>query len=320
MTASFGMGNMTQSNSIADTLWVSFRIPKADTGLFLTILTILVVIGGIGVIGKVTQVLVPFMGLFYLLGTLAVIFVNWRSVPGAVAGIFSAAMNPQAAAGGIFGSITVTAFQSLRWGVSRGIFSNEAGLGASGITTAAADTEDCVRQGYISMTGVFLDTAIVCTLTGLAFAASGVFAARDEAGMPLTGTALTLEAFRTALGEWGGSFVSVCIALFAFATIIGWAYQGERAFEFLMGGKTKYNIWYRFAYGLVAFLGCVCPLEAVWNFSDICNGLMAVPNLICVLALSGKACREICAYPAPKAGKRELHISQFSFLRKELRK
>ena len=320
VTASFGMGNMTQSNSIADTLWVSFRIPKADTGLFLTILTILVVIGGIGVIGKVTQVLVPFMGLFYLLGTLAVIFVNWRSVPGAVAGIFSAAMNPQAAAGGIFGSITVTAFQSLRWGVSRGIFSNEAGLGASGITTAAADTEDCVRQGYISMTGVFLDTAIVCTLTGLAFAASGVFAARDEAGMPLTGTALTLEAFRTALGEWGGSFVSVCIALFAFATIIGWAYQGERAFEFLMGGKTKYNIWYRFAYGLVAFLGCVCPLEAVWNFSDICNGLMAVPNLICVLALSGKACREICAYPAPKAGKRELHISQFSFLRKELRK
>ncbi len=320
VTASFGMGNMTQSNSIADTLWVSFRIPKADTGLFLTILTILVVIGGIGVIGKVTQVLVPFMGLFYLLGTFAVIFVNWRSVPGAVAGIFSAAMNPQAAAGGIFGSITVTAFQSLRWGVSRGIFSNEAGLGASGITTAAADTEDCVRQGYISMTGVFLDTAIVCTLTGLAFAASGVFAARDEAGMPLTGTALTLEAFRTALGEWGGSFVSVCIALFAFATIIGWAYQGERAFEFLMGGKTKYNIWYRFAYGLVAFLGCVCPLEAVWNFSDICNGLMAVPNLICVLALSGKACREICAYPAPKAGKRELHISQFSFLRKELRK
>ena len=320
VTASFGMGNMTQSNSIADTLWVSFRIPKADTGLFLTILTILVVIGGIGVIGKVTQVLVPFMGLFYLLGTFAVIFVNWRSVPGAVAGIFSAAMNPQAAAGGIFGSITVTAFQSLRWGVSRGIFSNEAGLGASGITTAAADTEDCVRQGYISMTGVFLDTAIVCTLTGLAFAASGGFAARDEAGMPLTGTALTLEAFRTALGEWGGSFVSVCIALFAFATIIGWAYQGERAFEFLMGGKTKYNIWYRFAYGLVAFLGCVCPLEAVWNFSDICNGLMAVPNLICVLALSGKACREICAYPAPKAGKRELHISQFSFLRKELRK
>lgn len=307
VTASFGMGNMTQSNSIADTLWVSFHIQKADTGLFLTILTILVVIGGIGIIGKVTQILVPFMGVFYLLGTFAVIAVNWRSLPGAVAGICTAAMNPSAAAGGIFGSITVTAFQSLRWGVSRGIFSNEAGLGASGITTAAADTEDCVRQGYISMTGVFLDTAIICTLTGLAFAASGVLSLRDEAGLPLTGTALTLAAFRTALGEWGGSFVSVCITLFAFATVIGWAYQGERAFEFLMGGKTKYNIWYRFAYGLTAFLGCMCPLETVWNFSDICNGLMAVPNLICVLALSGKACREICAYQVPKTKKKALH-------------
>ena len=303
VTASFGMGNMTQSNSIADTLWVSFRIPKADTGLFLTILTILVVIGGIGVIGKVTQVLVPFMGLFYLLGTFAVIFVNWRSVPGAVAGIFSAAMNPQAAAGGIFGSITVTAFQSLRWGVSRGIFSNEAGLGASGITTAAADTDDCVKQGYISMTGVFLDTMVVCTITGLAFAASGVLGSTDANGLPLTGTALTLAAFSTTLGKWGGSFVSICIVLFAFATIIGWAYQGERAFEFLMGGKSRYNLWYRFVYGLVVFLGCICSLETVWNFSDICNALMAVPNLICVLALSGEACREIREYGAD--GKRK---------------
>ncbi len=306
VTASFGMGNMTQSNSIADTLWVSFQVPKADTGLFLTILTILVVIGGIGVIGKVTQVLVPFMGGFYLLGTFAVILVNWRSLPEAVWGILMSAMNPQAVSGGIFGSITATAFQSLRWGVSRGIFSNEAGLGASGITTAAADTDDCVRQGYISMTGVFLDTVIVCTLTGLAFAASGVFAGRDSAGEPLSGTALTIAAFRTALGPWGDSFVSACIALFAFATIIGWAYQGERAFEYLMGGRTKYNIWYRFAYGLTAFLGCVCPLETVWNFSDICNGLMAVPNLICVLALSGKACREIRAYPVPGDGRREI--------------
>lgn len=327
VTASFGMGNMTQSNSIADALWEAFRVSKADTGLFLTILTILVVIGGIGVIGKVTQILVPFMGIFYLLGTLAVIAVNWRSLPGAAAGILTAALNPRAAAGGVFGSITVSAFQSLRWGVSRGIFSNEAGLGASGITTAAADTDDCVRQGYISMTGVFLDTVIVCTLTGLAFAASGVFALRDASGEPLTGTALTLAAFRTALGTWGGSFVSICIALFAFATIIGWAYQGERAFEFLLGGSTKYNIWYRFAYGLTAFLGCICPLEAVWNFSDICNALMAVPNLICVLALSGRACREIRAYPVPdsrgksrygKAGLKPLKSEGMKYGKKEL--
>ncbi len=187
--------------------------------------------------------------------------------------------------------------------MSRGIFSNEAGLGASGITTAAADTDDCVKQGYISMTGVFLDTMVVCTITGLAFAASGVLGSTDANGLPLTGTALTLAAFSTTLGKWGGSFVSICIVLFAFATIIGWAYQGERAFEFLMGGKSRYNLWYRFVYGLVVFLGCICSLETVWNFSDICNALMAVPNLICVLALSGEACREIREYGAD--GKRK---------------
>ena len=196
----------------------------------------------------------------------------------------------------MFGSITVSAFESLRWGVSRGIFSNEAGLGAAGITAAAADTGDYIKQGYISMTSVFVDTAIVCTITGLAFGASGVVGRLDSYGNPLTGTELTLAAFRTTFGEWGGGFVGICIVLFAFATIIGWAYQGERAFEFLMGGKTKYNLMYRFVYGLVAFLGCVFSLETVWNLADICNGLMAVPNLICVLALSGEACREIRSY------------------------
>lgn len=296
VTASFGMGNMTQSNSIADAVWVSFDIPKENTGLFLTIMTILVVLGGISVIGKVTQILVPFMGVFYLLGALAVILAHINRLPGAIAGILAAAFYPQAVSGGIFGSITVTAFQSLRWGVSRGIFSNEAGLGASGITTAAADTDDYIRQGYISMTGVFLDTVVVCTITGLAFATSGVLGSMDGDGNLLTGTALTLAAFRTTFGKWGGSFVSVCIVLFAFATIIGWAYQGERAFEFLMGGRSKYNLWYRFAYGLAAFVGCMCSLDVVWNFSDICNALMAVPNLICVLTLSGKACREIKVY------------------------
>ena len=149
-----------------------------------------------------------------------------------------------------------------------------------------------------------LDTVVVCTITGLAFAASGVLGTTDAGGKPLTGTALTLAAFRTALGDWGGSFISVCIALFAFATVIGWAYQGEKAFEFLLGSRTKYNLWYRFAYGLTAFLGCICSLETVWNFSDICNALMAVPNLICVLALSGRACREIRDYPVPGAGRK----------------
>lgn len=291
--ASFGMGNMTQANSIADALLVTFGVPKAKSGLIFTILTILVVLGGIGSIGKVTQLVVPFMGIAYMLGTVAVIVLHWKNIPMAIGGIFTAALSPQAVSGGMFGQVTASAFDSLRWGVSRGIFSNEAGLGASGISAAAADTEDYIKQGYISMTGVFLDTVVICTATGLALAASGVLGATDGAGNPLTGTALTLAAFQSVLGEFGGQFMGVSIVLFAFATIIGWAYQGERAFEFLLGGRVKYNLLYRFLYGLVAFVGCICPLQMVWSLSDICNGLMAVPNLICVLALSGGICREL---------------------------
>ena len=294
--ASFGMGNMTQSNAIADALWVSFGTSKALTGFVVTVLTILVVLGGIGFIGKVTQILIPFVGIFYILGTLAVILTHLENLPVAVEGIFLAAFHPKAVSGGLFGTLTVSAFESLRWGVSRGIFSNEAGLGASGITAAAADTKDYIKQGYISMTSVFIDTAIVCTLTGLAYGASGAMSLVDDAGVPLTGTELTLAAFRSTFGDFGSNFISICIVLFAFATIIGWAYQGERAFEFLMGGKTKFNVIYRFVYGLVAFWGCIFSLEVVWNFSDICNGLMAVPNLICVLLLSGEVCREIRNY------------------------
>lgn len=318
--ASFGMGNMTQSNSIADALWVSFGADKARTGLWVSILTILVVLGGIRSIAKVTQVLVPFMGGFYLLGTIAVILTHWKNVPGALVGILLAAFCPQAVSGGILGMITVNAFTSLRWGVSRGIFSNEAGLGAAGITAAAADTEDYVRQGYISMTGVFLDTVVMCSLTGLALAVSGVMGEAsgvlggtsgvlgeasgvlceasgvigEASGLETeNGTALILAVFRTTFGKRADGFISISITLFAFATIVGWAYQGERAFEFLMGGRTKYNIWYRFAYGLIAFLGCILSLDTVWTLSDICNGLMAVPNLICVLLLSKGICKEI---------------------------
>lgn len=292
--ASFGMGNMTQSNSIADALLVTFSVPRAKTGLVVTVLTVLVVLGGIGVIGKVTQIVVPFMGILYMAGTMVVILFHWKNLPMALGGIMTAAFCPEAVSGGLFGQVTATLFQSLRWGVSRGVFSNEAGLGAAGISAAAADTEDYIKQGYISMTGVFLDTVIICTATGLALAVSGVMGETAE-GVPLTGAALTLAAFRTVLGDFGEKFMGICIVLFAFATIVGWAYQGERAFEFLLRGKTRYNIWYRFIYGLTAFAGCMCPLQAVWNFSDICNGLMAVPNLICVLVLSGSICREIRA-------------------------
>ncbi len=293
--ASFGMGNMTQSNSIAEAMKESFQIPQAKTGLVVTILTILVVLGGIGTIAKVTQVVVPFMGVFYLLGALLVIVTHLENLPEGIYEIVVTAFKPHAVTGGIFGYMTVTAMEALRWGVSRGVFSNEAGLGAAGISAAAANTKDYVKQGYISMTGVFLDTIVICSVTGLALACSGVVGCYDGNGNLLTGTALTIEAFRTTFGHYGAAFISICVALFAFATIVGWAYQGEKAFEFLTK-KSKYNMCYRFLYALIAFIGAVCSLEVVWDFSDICNGLMVVPNLICVLVLSKEACTEILEY------------------------
>lgn len=293
--ASFGMGNMTQSNSIAEALQQSFRIPTEKTGLVLTIVTILVVLGGIGSIAKVTQVMVPFMGIFYLLGAMLVILTHFENLWSGIKDIFYTAFSPYAVTGGVFGTMTATAAEALRWGVSRGVFSNEAGLGAAGISAACAKTNDHIKQGYISMTGVFLDTIVICAVTGLALACSGMVGTVDANGELLTGTALTIAAFETTFGKGGGIFISVSIVLFAFATIIAWAYQGEKAFEFLVK-KSKYCILYRFVYALIVFVGAVCSLDVVWNFSDICNGLMVIPNLIGVLVLSGEICREIREY------------------------
>ncbi len=293
--ASFGMGNMTQSNSIAAAMKTTFGVSEETTGLVVSVVTILVVLGGIKSIAKVTQIVVPLMGIFYMTGALLVIITHFEQVPESILLMLKAAFMPKAVGGGVFGAITVDVLTSLRWGVSRGVFSNEAGLGAAGISAACANTDDYVKQGYISMTGVFLDTIVICSVTGLALMVSGVFGTVDAAGELLTGTALTIAAFETTFGSMGAYFISICIALFAFATIVGWAYQGEKAFEYLVK-KTKYCIIYRFVYGFVAFLGTVCALEIVWDFSDICNGLMAVPNLICVLLLSGKICKEINAY------------------------
>lgn len=288
--ASFGMGNMTQANSIALALEETFQIDPALSGLILTIITILVVLGGIGSIAKVTLVMVPVMAVLYMAGTMAVILVHVENLPGGIRMIFRMAFSPEAIAGGVGGHLTSSMQQALRWGVSRGVFSNEAGLGAGGISAAAANTGDPVRQGYISMTGVFLDTVVICTLTGLALAASGVLGLETSDGKLLTGTALTIAAFERTFGSCGGKLVAAGIVLFAFATIIGWAYQGEKAFEFLVK-KKKYCMIYRFVYGFMCFIGAVCALDVVWNFSDICNGLMALPNLAGVLVLS----KEVCA-------------------------
>jgi AGCS family alanine or glycine:cation symporter len=289
--ASFGMGNMTQANCIAQAFMTAFNIPAAKTGLIITILTILIVLGGIKSISKVTIVLVPFMGIFYMLAALGIILTHWYNLPKGIMSIFVMAFDPKAFAGGMFGNLAIEMKDAVRWGVSRGVFSNEAGLGAAGISAAASDTKEPVRQGLISMTGVFLDTVVICSVTGLAIACSGVL---FEPGTK-NGTELINAVFTGTFGSAGNYFAAVATALFAFATIAGWEYQGEKAFEFLFPSK-KCIMGYRFTYALVSFVGAVAGLEAVWTFSDICNGLMAVPNLICVLLLSGEAVRDINNY------------------------
>ncbi len=300
--ASFGMGNMTQGNSIAEALAVTFGVEQTVTGLVLGILTILVILGGIDKIARVTEYLVPCMAVFYLFGTGMVIFTHLHNLPAGIWQILWGAFCPKAMAGGSIGflcsvgnGIACSGRQAMRYGVSRGVFSNEAGLGAAGISAACADTKDAVRQGYISMTGVFIDTIVICSLTGLAIASSGMLGQRDAQGEFLNGTALMIAVFSATFGRVGEWMLTLSIALFAFATIIAWEYQGEKAFEYLMG-RCRRTGWYRVGYGIATFLGAVCSLEAVWNFSDICNGLMAVPNLLAVVMLSKGICREIRSY------------------------
>lgn len=300
--ASFGMGNMTQGNSIAEALAVTFGVGRTATGLVLGILTILVILGGIDKIARVTEYLVPCMAVFYLFGTGMVIFTHLHNLPSGIWQILWGAFCPEAMAGGTIGFLcsigngtACSGRQAMRYGVSRGVFSNEAGLGAAGISAACADTSDAVRQGYISMTGVFIDTIVICSLTGLAIASSGMLGQRDAQGELLNGTALMIAVFSATFGRVGEWMLTLSIALFAFATIIAWEYQGEKAFEYLMG-RCHRTGWYRVGYGIAAFLGAVCSLEAVWDFSDICNGLMAVPNLLAVVMLSKGICREIRSY------------------------
>lgn len=290
--ASLGMGNMVQANSIATVLWNTYQIPVAKVGLVITLLTIFVIIGGINKITKVTQLLVPIMGIFYLAGTLGVIFLNWNKIPECVYMLFQCAFSRRAVGGAAVGC---SVLQAMRYGVSRGVFSNEAGLGAAGITAAATDTKDYIKQGYVSMTGVFFDTMIICSITGIAYLCSGVLQTTSNVAESGNGVAVAVAMFEQMYGNMGICFLCISLSLFAFATIIAWAYQGERAFEYLVG-NANYNLLYRFMYSMMVFVGAICSLELVWDFSDICNGLLVVPNMICIFLFGlGKngICREI---------------------------
>ena len=290
--ASLGIGSMTQSNSIAGALESAFGLPVWTVGAVTAALALAIILGGIRSISKVAAALVPVMGAVYLAAGLAVIVGNWGNLPGSVADIFRCAFSPRAAVGGA-GWMTAA-----RWGVARGVFSNEAGLGSAGIAASAVDRADPVRQGYISMTGAFFDTIVICTVTGFAICCSGVLGTVDSAGVPVDGAALTILAFQTVLGPWGARLVSLSIVLFAFATIVGWEYQGEVTFAYLTGGRGR--LLYRVVYALAAFLGAGLELGTVFAFADICNALMCGPNLLCLTAMSGEACRAIREKPGKK--------------------
>lgn len=382
--ASFGIGNLTQANSISTALKSTFNIPYTVTGIVITVLALLIILGGIKSISKISQVVVPLMAVFYIIAGLIVIIGNISNIPAGVAMIFKMAFSVKAVGGGLCGGIVASMMQALRFGVARGVFSNEAGMGSAAITAAAASTNDPVRQGYINMTGTFWDTIVVCTITGLCIASSGVLGTTDtvatgnyayveeasgsNSSISITskdgditkttlysaelssengveklalknlednkeislsrndngetgtitglwtstdgneyifgsdfsyeykelteGSALTIKAFETVLGNTGGWLVCIGITLFAFSTILGWEYHGEKAFEYIFGTH-KYNIFYRVFFSLIAFVGATTTLEIAWKFSDIANALMAIPNLICMLALSGVIASEI---------------------------
>lgn len=293
--ASFGIGNMTQGNSISSALQATFHVPVEATGVVISILVLIIIIGGIRTISSVSSVVVPVMALFYMLCGLIVIFGNLRNLPAGLSMIFQMAFSVKAIGGGMCGTIVASMMNAMRFGVARGVFSNEAGMGSAAISASAASTDSPVQQGYINMTGTFWDTIVVCTITGLAIASSGVLGMTDASGKLIEGSALTIEAFKTVLGTPGAWLVSIGITLFAFSTILGWEYQGEKAWEYLMGTH-RYNMIYRIVFSLVVYIGCTQTLKLVWSFSDIANALMAIPNLICLLLLSDEVAEDIRAY------------------------
>jgi alanine or glycine:cation symporter, AGCS family len=284
--AAFGIGNMVQSNTVAHEVNSQFGIPTWATGLVLTIGAGIVILGGIRSIGRFTAFFVPLMTILYILGATWVLAINIDALPAAVALIFTDAFTGTAATGGFLGAGVAAA---IRFGVARGIFSNESGLGTGGIAAAAAQTSSPVRQALVSMTQTFLDTLVVVTFTALVIITTGAWTSG------VTGAPLTSLAFSMGLpGDWGGIIVTLSVAFFAFSTVLGWAYYGERNMQRLFGRRAVQP--YRLAFVLVIFVGAVTELEVVWTFSDIMNGLMALPNLIGLLLLSGLVARETKTY------------------------
>lgn len=294
--ASFGIGNMTQANSISAALNSSYGIPTWAVGAVIMVLALSVLVRGIRRIGLVSSIIVPTMAVFYLVASIIVIVVNFDAVPAGVEQMFAMAFSTESVAGGIGGSIVASMLTAMRWGVARGVFSNEAGLGSAPIAAAAARTDHASRQGYVNMTGTFFDTMIICMLTGLVIASSGMLGTVDpDTGKLVSGVQLTILAFSTVFGTYGKLIVSIAIALFAFSTILGWEYYGEKALEYLIKARPVI-MGYRVLFSLITFVGATTTLEIVWNFSDTMNGLMIIPNLICLIWLNKDIADECFEY------------------------
>ncbi len=286
--AAFGIGNMVQSNSVAASLQASFGLSPSITGVVLAALTAAVILGGIKRIGQFTEYLVPFMAIFYLGGGLFILVRFAGEIPAALSLVFSSAFSGAAATGGFAGS---TIMLAMRYGIARGLFSNEAGLGSAPMVHSAARTDHPVRQGLYGIFEVFVDTILVCTTTGMVILVTGVWSGGA------TGAALAGEAFAVGLpGSWGNIVVTTSLVLFAFSTVIGWSYYGETGIVYLFGAKA--TMPYRLLWLVFIYLGAVGSLHLVWDVADTLNGLMAIPNLIAVLgsiALLRKLTREFFA-------------------------
>lgn len=280
----FGIGNMVQANSISSLVYETFKISPWITGGLMTILTAVVILGGIKSIATVCEKLVPFMAIFYVLGCLIILILNFSTLPQTFKLIFESAFTGQAAIGGFIGA---GVREAIRFGIARGLFSNESGLGSAPIVAAAAQTKNPVRQALVSSTGTFWDTVVVCAMTGLVVVNS------TEWMKGLNGASLTKEAFSD-LPVIGPIVLTVGLLTFVFSTILGWSYYGEKAAEYLFG--TKITKPYRWLWVMFVMIGSVLSLKAVWSFADITNALMAIPNLISLIFLNKIIVKETDEY------------------------
>lgn len=278
--AAFGIGCMTQSNSIAGACSENFGIPTWVTGIFCAVLVGIVIIGGVKSITKVCEKLVPFMAIFYVVGCIIILIMNYRYIIPALALIIKSAFSVQAGFGGVAG---FAVSEAIRFGCARGLFSNESGLGSAPLVAAAAKTKNPVRQSLISMTGTFWDTVVICLMTGLTLVSSVLADSSLNAAME-DKSVLTFAVFAQ-IPVIGRPLITIALALFAFSTILGWSYYGERAAEYLVGpGVIKL---YKLVFVIFVFVGTVASLEVVWNIADILNGLMVIPNVVGIIGLSG---------------------------------